>query len=398
MTVKDVAAAVKEVRVLERRNLHRKVCINACFDVTLFLASLQSVAKILDVRKPLPRACTARIATLAFAGILLRMLDGPASIIAMHDLSSSWVPALRVAFTSPAGITKGCKALSVALDNVRFRCAPVSRVAKWLVGGLRLNAQHTGYRVVRAGVDAQWQSIDACGRAAAQILVAPLDAFLEAYDAFCETGGDVFEDHFGGYNQQKCGRCLLSFRISFGGAPPDADLAVATAWFERIKRMTDCPWRWMQSHNLTDVAAALSFCKAYKRASGKEMFLHDLVCCGCEAQAISEQPLRVRNFLKSCEALPPQLGTGAALLAQFKIHLPKTLKGAAGACWGVREACAVALCRGGHVEDARNMRPISRCLDKETYREMYKGAAPVCYWDHRMSHASCAKARRKEKH
>ena len=151
--VSRIEKYVEEVCSLEQRRLHGKVRINACFDVPLLLACSHHCGRVLGIRKSLRGATISEIAALAFSLLLFRMLDGPACMIALHDVSKTWVVPLQRAFSSDALFSAACHTLQVALTNVHSRCAVVGEIAKWLVGGLRLNAQHTGYGVVKAAME-----------------------------------------------------------------------------------------------------------------------------------------------------------------------------------------------------------------------------------------------------
>lgn len=117
----------------------------------------------------------------------------------------------------------------------------------------------------------------------------------------------------------------MSLRIRFGKSAPDDSLAVARLWYDRIKKMGDCPYQWLQNHGLLEADQALEFCAMYTKRTNSRMYLHDLVCCGCEAEALSEQSHRIREFFKICSSVPESVGTGRSVLAQYKIEVPEAV-------------------------------------------------------------------------
>ena len=120
MATAKIKESVTEICSLERRNLHRKVRINACFDVALLLACSHHCASLLGIGKSLRGVHSSKIACVAFSLMIFRMPDGPACMIALHDISRTWVVPLQRAFSSQVAITAGCHALQVCFDKRPF--------------------------------------------------------------------------------------------------------------------------------------------------------------------------------------------------------------------------------------------------------------------------------------
>ena len=129
---------------------------------------------------------------------------------------------------------------------------------------------------------------------------------------------------------------------------------------------------WLRDRDLFDVDNALSFCKEFTRRTKTKMHLRDLVYCGCEIQALADQPAKLQALLANCSMIPDTLGFGHAVLLQYNVVFPDELSHVRGSLWGVRECAAYALGQQKRRPEAKSMRPLSTALDPETYLYLYR--------------------------
>jgi hypothetical protein len=141
--------------------------------------------------------------------------------------------------------------------------------------------------------------------------------------------------------------------------------------------MSDCPHTWLRDRDLLAVDNALHFCAAFTRRTKTKMHLRDLVCCGCEGQAVADQPAKVRALLRTCPKIPDTVGHGLDVLLQYNVDFPEEFANVRGSLWGVRECAAYALGQLKRRAAAKSMWPVSRALDPNTYSYLYEAKLQV---------------------